>query len=228
MVTPFNQVNWKALLSTSFPVSKKTAPFPAFHQNLLPSSRDRDSTLKLMVSCITFTPSPNCLKKVLSLNASNIIRILNGYTLVYSSNKKVHDFKGPWTFSQGPNKVTVTIFPHPTHACTHARAHTRAYTHTHIYFLQQIRNKANQATGPFPTILSNKNLLSITFSGLLSKDFCMVGNIRSLKSECDIYRSRGAQLSYKEKGIRHPSLRGTELEQRALQNVKLDSDHPGK
>lgn len=39
----------------------------------------------------------------------------------------------------------------------------------------------------------------MTFSGLLSKDFCMVGRIRSLNSVWDMNRSKGAQLSYEDK-----------------------------
>lgn len=74
------------------------------------------------------------------------------------------------------------------------------------FLLPSIRDSAYQTTCLPPTVLFGSNLLSITFSGLLSKDFWMVGKIRSLNSEWDMYRSRGAQLSYKEKGVRHPAL----------------------
>lgn len=48
----------------------------------------------------------------------------------------------------------------------------------------------------------------------------MVGSIRSLNSEWDMYRSRGAQLSYKEKGegVRHPDLVRTDEEERTALN----------
>lgn len=49
----------------------------------------------------------------------------------------------------------------------------------------------------------------MAFSGLLSKDFCIVGSISSLNSEWDMYRSRGVQLSYKENPVRHSALQGT-------------------
>lgn len=85
-----------------------------------------------------------------------------------------------------------------------------------------VRGAAYQATRFPPTVLLGSNLLSVTFSGLLSKDFWMVGSIKSLNSEWDMYRSRGAQLSYKEKGVRYLALLGTDQEQRIIMNRKFN------
>lgn len=75
-----------------------------------------------------------------------------------------------------------------------------------------IKDAVYQATHLPPTVPLSSNLLSITFSGLLSKDFWMEGRIRSLNSEWDMYRSRGAQLSYTEKKVRPSALLGADQE----------------